>query len=191
MYLNPGNEGFAGITRSDYVDKTGLIGLINRSYLSADKWDGPQDLHDMLDVKDKGLLRFIPNYPINLIAPYHMKDEDFDKFSTDLGLAMKVLKYQKSGAVEVIKATDHRKVDRNTAVFLNRVANLGLEFDEKEDSIDMCKAMDENNKKMKITGAVEMLRLEGATEEDIIAKVMKLYNVTKEYVLAILKAQVA
>ncbi len=46
---------------------------------------------------------------------------------------MKVLKYQKSGAVEVLKGTEHRKIDRNTAVFLNRVAKLGLEFDEKED----------------------------------------------------------
>ena len=169
-----------------------LIPIITATvFLSADKWDGPQDLHDMLDVKDKGLLRFIPNYPINLIAPYYMNDEDFDKFSTDLGLAMKVLKYQKAGAVEVIQATDHRKIDRSTAVFLNRVANLGLEFDEKEDSIDMCKAMDENNKKMKIIGAIEILRAGGSSEEDIIAKVMKLFDVPKEYVLAILNAQMA
>ena len=31
IYLNPGNEGFATIRRSRYVDKTGLIGLINRT----------------------------------------------------------------------------------------------------------------------------------------------------------------
>ncbi|MCR5324420.1 MAG: ATP-binding protein [Lachnospiraceae bacterium] len=30
-YFNPGNNGFAEILRSDYVDKTGLIGLINRT----------------------------------------------------------------------------------------------------------------------------------------------------------------
>ncbi|MBO6208688.1 MAG: AAA family ATPase [Lachnospiraceae bacterium] len=29
MYLNPGNSGFARIINSDYVDKTGLIGVIN------------------------------------------------------------------------------------------------------------------------------------------------------------------
>ncbi len=28
-YVNPGNEGFAGIVSGDYVDKTGLIGLVN------------------------------------------------------------------------------------------------------------------------------------------------------------------
>lgn len=29
MYLNPGNEAFAGILNGDYVDKTGLIDVIN------------------------------------------------------------------------------------------------------------------------------------------------------------------
>ena len=31
MVLNPGNSGFEEIAKSDYVDKTGLIGLINRT----------------------------------------------------------------------------------------------------------------------------------------------------------------
>lgn len=31
IYLNPGNSGFAETVRSDYVDKTGLISLVNRS----------------------------------------------------------------------------------------------------------------------------------------------------------------
>lgn len=30
-YLNPGNAGFARIANSDYIDKTGLIGLVNRT----------------------------------------------------------------------------------------------------------------------------------------------------------------
>ena len=73
-----------------------------------------------------------------------MSDSDFEKFNTELGLAMKVLKYQKAGAIEVIKATNHEMIDRETAVFLNRVANLDLVFDEKEDQVDMCKAMEDN-----------------------------------------------
>ena len=31
MYLNPGNSGFAGIRKDIYVDKSGLIGLINET----------------------------------------------------------------------------------------------------------------------------------------------------------------
>lgn len=164
-----------------------LIPIITATvYLSSEEWDGPHDLHDMLDVRDKELLRFIPNYPINLIAPANIGDADFEKFGTDLGLAMKVLKYQKAGAIEVIEETDHRRIDRNTAIFLNRVANLGLEFEEEEETVDMCKAMEDNNRKMKITGAIETMQDMGAAENDIITKIMEKYNVTKEYVLALL-----
>jgi hypothetical protein len=45
---------------------------------------------------------------------------------------MKVLNCQKARAVEVIQATNHEMIDRETAVFLNRVEKLDLEFDEKE-----------------------------------------------------------
>lgn len=164
-----------------------LIPIITATvYLSSEKWDGPMDLQDMLDVKDKSLLKFIPNYPINLIAPANISDEDFEKFSTDLGLAMKVLKHQNEDADQVIEETNHRKIDRKTAVFLNRVAKLELEFEEKEELIDMCKAMENRDKKMKITGAIEYMKDEGKTENDIISKIMEKYNVTKEYVLALL-----
>jgi len=90
------------------------------------------DLCDMLDMKDKTLLRFIPNYPLNLIEPAKMSDSNFEKFHTKPGLAMKVLNCQKARAVEVIQATNHEMIDRETAVFLNRVEKLDLEFDEKE-----------------------------------------------------------
>ena len=51
----------------------------------------------------------------------------------------------------------------------------------------MCKAMEKNNLKREVTGAIKAYRMDGASEEDIITKVMKLYNVTREYVLALLE----
>ena len=30
-YLNPGNGGFARIANNEYVDKTGMIGLLNKA----------------------------------------------------------------------------------------------------------------------------------------------------------------
>lgn len=147
-----------------------LIPIITATvFLSDDEWDGP----------------------INLIAPANMVDADFEKFNTKLGLAMKVLKYQKAGAVEVIEATNHERIDRETAVFLNRVAKLGLEFDEKEDEVDMCQAMEENNKKREVTGAIKGMQMMGASESDIVNKITEAFHVTKEYVLALLAPQKA
>lgn len=36
--INIGNEGFASARRSQYVDKSGLIGLVNRTLCSEDKF---------------------------------------------------------------------------------------------------------------------------------------------------------
>jgi hypothetical protein len=120
-----------------------------------------------------------------------MSDSDFEKFNTKLGLAMKVLKYQKAGAIEVIQATNHEMIDRETAVFLNRVAKLDLVFDEKENQMKMCKAMEDNNRKMEVTGAITILRRRGVSDDSIITEVMETFSVTREYVLAILKEQAA
>ena len=113
-------------------------------YFGADDWDGPLCLHDMLSVKDKRLLHAIPNYWINLIAPARIEDPDFEKFNTDLGIALKVLKYQNKGADQLILDLGGRKVGRATAEFLNIQAKLGLTFEEpkEEGEIDMCKAME-------------------------------------------------
>ena len=104
---------------------------------------------------------------------------------------MKLLKYQSEDADELLVREGNRKVSAQTAYFLNAAMKLNLEFDEEAGGFNMCKAQERNNLKREVTGAIKAYRLDGTSDEDIITKVMKLYNVTKEYVLAILKAQVA
>ena len=53
----------------------------------------------------------------------------------------------------------------------------------------MCKAMEKNNLKREVTGAIKAYRHDGASDEDIITKVMSLFNVSREYVLALLVPQ--
>ena len=63
---------------------------------------------------------------------------------------------------------------------------LNLELEEEPGGVDMCKAMEKRDQRKEVTEAIKAYRLDGASDEDIIAKVMKLYNVTREYVLALL-----
>jgi ribosomal protein L30E len=137
------------------------------------------------------LKKFIPNYWINLISPADMEDEEFDKFRTHLGLAMKVIKHQSEDADAIIMAANHRKIDRETAIFLNKVANLKLVYEEKSGGVDMCKALERRYQEKEVAGAIKMLKSDGVSDEDIIIKVTKLFGVTKEYVLTLLRAQVA
>lgn len=160
-------------------------------YLGEDPWGGPRSLFEMLDIKDNRLIPFLNDYKLNLISPADMNEDEFDKFHTDLGFAMRLIKHQSEDADAIIMATNHKKIDRETAVFLNKAVNLKLVYEEKTGGVDMCKALERKEMRDKVTGAIEAYKLDGLNDEDIITKVMKLYNVTKDYVLALLKAQMA
>ena len=160
-------------------------------YLGAEPWDGPRSLHDMMDIKDERVKKFVPDYRINLISPADMDEEEFERFHTDFGFAMKVIKYQKKNADRIIEGTKHKKIDRDTAVFLNKAVNLELEYEEKEGDIDMCEAMEKRDQRMKVTGAIEILKESDISDDSIVERIVKKFNVTKEYVLELLSPQAA
>ncbi len=160
-------------------------------YLGEEPWDGPRSLFDMLDVQDERLYRFLNDYKLNLISPADMADEEFQKFHTDLGFAMKLIKHQSTDADEVIMKEGNRKVSTDTAYFLNAAIKLGLEFEEEEGGVIMCKSMENRMLKEKVTGAIQGMQMAGASEKDIISKIIEKYNVTKDYVLALLAPQKA
>lgn len=66
---------------------------------------------------------------------------------------------------------------------------LNLEIIEEPGGVDMCKSMERRMQQERVTGAIKAFKLDGASDEDIVAKVTKLFNVTKEYVLALLAPQ--
>ena len=140
----------------------------------------------VIDVQDERLYRFLNDYKLNLISPADMADEEFQKFHTDLGFAMKLIKHQSTDADEVIMKEGNRKVSTDTAYFLNAAIKLGLEFEEEEGGVIMCKAIENKEKRDKVTGAIQGMRLVGASDEDIITKIMNHFGVSKEYVLALL-----
>ena len=155
-------------------------------YLGEAPWDGPRCLHDMLDFKSDAVKSFVPDYKLNLISPADMKDEEFAKFHTDLGFAMEVIKHQSTDADEVIGRTNHRKIDRDTALFLNSAVKLNLEYEEETGGVDMCKAMENRYREKEVIGAITGMRMMGASDNDIIVKIVEKFNVTREYVMALL-----
>jgi hypothetical protein len=160
-------------------------------YLGEKPWDGPRTLHDMLVIKDNAIKKLIPNYRINLISPANMTDKEFEKFNTELGFAMKIIKHRSKDADELIKQTNHRKIDRGTAYFLNSVAKLDLDYEEKKGGIDMCEALERRYKEKEVNGAITGMKLLGASEKDIIKKIMDQYKVKKSYVLALMNPKKA
>ncbi|WP_031549187.1 hypothetical protein [Oribacterium sp. FC2011] len=155
-------------------------------YVGADPWDGPRSLFDMMDVYDKRLIPFLNNYKLNIISAADMDEEDFGKFQTDLGLAMQIIKHQKVDADKIIEKTNHRKIDSDAAFFIKEAAKLDLEFERKETKIDMCESLKKKEQRDKITSAVEVYREYGESDEDIIQKIIKKYDVTREFVTSLM-----
>ncbi|MDD6058855.1 MAG: Rpn family recombination-promoting nuclease/putative transposase [Ruminococcus sp.] len=113
-------------------------------YFGADDWDAPRDLHGMLTA-DEDILRFVDNYHLHLIAPAEIEDEDFAKFHTELSLALKYVKYSKDKKklrAIVNEDTAFRSVSRKTADMVNVVTNSDLHYDNGEERVDMCEAIE-------------------------------------------------
>lgn len=48
-------------------------------YFSHKKWTGPRNLHSLLGINEPSILKYVSNEKLNLIEPYNMTNEDFDK----------------------------------------------------------------------------------------------------------------
>lgn len=155
-------------------------------YFGPDTWDGPKSIHEMLDCDDKAILKVVPDYKINLIAPAETPDGDFDtKFSTGLGLVLHALKYSQTKAMDVLLETNHKRFDRESGEFIGKALGIDLKFSEpkEEGEVDVSKAAQEFALRERIKGAIDMLRDDGLSDSEIIKRVTKKYDVTEEYVL--------
>lgn len=131
--------------------------------ISGKEWDGCQSIHELLSVKKKQILRFVPDYKLNLLSPDLLAEEDFDKFRTSLGAAMQFIKHQNDEDMSWMENKGSFNVDRATIDFLQTATGTSFDIDENDEVIDMCKAWKNSMDKAKATGKAEG-RAEGLNE---------------------------
>ena len=125
-------------------------------YFGAEKWDGAKSIHEMLSIKNEKLLKFVPDYKLNLITPESIKEEEFEKFKTGLGMAMQYIKHQDDDVADVItKNRKFERLDRETANLINTVTGSKLEFEETKGEVNMCRALENFREKAKQEGKIE------------------------------------
>ena len=132
---------------SGFRKKDRLLPVITLVIYFGDlEWDGPVSLREMLNVEDENLLRFIPDYRLNLIVPSRMNDADFLRFQTDLGKVLEYIKYSgdQDKLQELVHRDDrYRNVETDSANLINLVTGSKLQLSVKEDRTDMCKAIED------------------------------------------------
>jgi hypothetical protein len=143
----------------------------------------------MLDVKDKRLYNYLSDYKLNIISPADIEDEDFDKFHSELGFVMRLIKHQSDDVKAIIEDTDNRLFSTDTAYFLKSTINLDLEYDEDEGGVDMCKGLEKSFKEERVKGAIEGMRIANMSEKDVINNIIQNFDVTEEYVLGIIEQE--
>ena len=112
-------------------------------YWGADEWDAPRCLKGMLEDVDKSVLHFVNDYKLNLIVPKEI--DDFSKFVTDFGKAMKYIasSQDKQKMQEAAQNEKFRFVDVDTVNLLNVCTGANISVSEGEERIDMCKALED------------------------------------------------
>ena len=158
---------------------------------NADTWDGPRSIHEMLSIHDADLLKFIPDYRINLVAPADFQEDEYRKFHTPLGRVLEYIRVSrdKEKLDQLLqKDSSYRRMDRDSANLINAVTSSKLTYPEEEDEIDMCKAIEDMRSEAEAKGREEG-RAEGNTERILtdLKNVMDSINVSIEEAMDILK----
>ena len=115
-------------------------------YFGADDWDGPETLHEMFNITDSRILKYSPDYRLNLIVPSRMTKDEMNLMTTDLREVLMYIKYSKdkNQLDELLRKDEHFKhLDRKTMQLINEVTHSKLKVEEKRSEINMCQAIDE------------------------------------------------
>ena len=125
-------------------------------FFSSEEWDGPLSLFDMMDVSDPDVLACMDNYHVRLIAPAQMADEEIMKFQSSLREVMLFIKYSKDkeNLSRVLAANERRfrKVERRAADVIEAITNSGIKYDEEDEVVNVCQAIQEMRKESEQDG---------------------------------------
>ncbi|MBQ3682273.1 MAG: hypothetical protein II922_04250, partial [Succinimonas sp.] len=154
--------------------------------LSGKPWKAPRNLYNILDIKNKRLLKYVNNYHLNIVSPAEIKDDDFAKFSTSLGFALKVVKYQNDDKIaEVIE--ERESTDSDTASFITAYTHFEFMYEKNSKEVNIMNGIERWGQKMMVLAVIDTLKNQGNSDEVIVDYVTKQFQVTPDYVRDLMK----
>lgn len=114
-------------------------------FFNAGEWDGPRSLHEMMEITNPTIKKWVVDYPLYLIDPMNIPDEDLDKFSSSLREVMGCIKYSndKNKLVSFIQDNPRMNMEIEAARVIETITSVTIE-DKEVDSmgnVNMCKAL--------------------------------------------------
>lgn len=168
-------EFLSGFGRKDRLTPVITVTL----YWGDDAWDAPRSLHEMLSTQDETILRHVPDYKLNLIAPVEIRD--FSVFATSVGAVLEMIKVAKdSEEMNRLLATNKafEGLENEAVRVINVFTGIDVKVNEKEGKTNMCKAWEDQRMKGIEEGRIESIAmiLRVGAEEDAV----KFLSATKE-----------
>lgn len=161
-----GAEFLSGFAKTDTLHPVITLTI----YWNYGSWDEARCLHDMLDVKDKKLLKYVPDYRLNLIVPEEI--EDFEKFGTEMGAVLEFIK-STADVKELDKAIKKNR-EHWTSLSIEAVELLNICLDTKLEIAKESGKGEGNNVCKAIEDLKELSRIEGKIEgEERLSKLMQ------------------
>lgn len=130
------DEFLSGFTKDDKLKPVLPLTI----YWGTDEWDAPRSLKEMFGDIDESILKFVNDYKLNLILPNEI--EDFSKFTSEFGKAMKYIAVSKDKKAykETTEDKYYGEISVETARLLNECAGTKIRIKKKEDTVMLCKA---------------------------------------------------
>ena len=136
-----GDEFFSNFRKTDKLIP--VITLV--IYFGENEWDAPRSIKEMLSVQDERILQFVQDYKINLIEPHKLSDEEFEKFTTDLGITLNFIKRSKDKKEldNLIHQDErYRALNRDAFDLMNDLTKSDIKPIMRGDKVDMCAAIE-------------------------------------------------
>ena len=149
-----GDEFLSGFKKQDKVKPIFTLVI----YWGTKEWDAPKSLYEMMDIKEEmiGIIKeYVDDYKLHVIVPNEI--ENFEQFSTELGYCLRYIQSSTSRLKLEQLLKDHKDVysrfDKMSGKLIQVVTNTILPKEaEREDSINMCKAIEDMMKDAEAKG---------------------------------------
>lgn len=128
-------------------------------YFGPEIWDGPMNLFDMMKKPKPEILACMDNYHMRLIAPAQMSDSEIMKFQSSMREVMLFIKYSKDkvnlNRVLEQNGSRFRNLERRAADVIEVMTNVGMNYKENEEVVDVCQAIQDIRKEEHHLGKME------------------------------------
>lgn len=169
------DEYLSGFYKTDHLIPVVTLAI----FYSAEVWDGPLALREMYSAVDDEVMRYVPDYRVNLIAPGNMPEEEIEEFQSSLKEVMLYIKYSKDKKKlqEVThKNKNFRSLERQAAEVISVTTNSKLKYAEGQEVVNVCAAIEEMKMDSEIKGSVETYREFDCSLQDTVRRVAEKFS---------------